>query len=81
MDKQNTTVTMSLIDFEILRGYQKQYEELVKEIKSLTYIDGTTTDSVTVAIRKAETIDFIAPYAARDMELDGYPNGVEVVWK
>lgn len=81
MDLDNTTVTMSLKDFNDLRAYKNSYERLRREIKNLTYIDQMTAEETTVIIKKSEAQDFIAPFAATDCELEDYPDGVKVIWK
>lgn len=81
MDIKSTTVTMSHKDFDDLRAYKNSYERLRHEIKKLTYIDGMTSEETTVVIKKDMAQDFIAPFAANDLELEQYPDGVKVIWK
>lgn len=81
MDKEKTTVTMTLEDFDELRSYKKAYKEVVSKIRRVIYIDKMTTDDITVVIRKQVAQDFLVPYAADDCELEDYPNGVTVNWK
>ncbi len=81
IDKEKTTVTMPLKDYEELISFKKAYEFMRQELKELTYIDSETSDEIVVVIKKQATEDYIAPMAASDCELDGYPDGVIVIWK
>jgi hypothetical protein len=81
MNKEKATVTMSLQDYEDLKSYENAYRGLINDLKRLTYIDSMTTDEIVVVIGKQTTEDYIAPFAASDCELDGYPDGVTVIWK
>lgn len=81
MDRQGTRVEMSLKDFEEMQGYEKAYNRLIKTIKNLTQIDKLTCKEVEVSINTLLAQDLIVPFAAEDMELEGYPHGVKVVWK
>ncbi len=81
IDKQNAKVTMSLSDYESLEGYRRAYKELIKEIKGLAYINKMTNENIIVVVNKKQAQDFIVPFAAEDCELDGYPDGVIVIWE
>ena len=81
IDRQNTKVTMSLEDYEMLKAYEKAYNSTIKELKALTYIDSMTSEEIVVVLKKKALQDYIVPFAANDVELDGYPDGVKVVWK
>lgn len=81
IDKQSTKVTMSMEDYEFLNSYKKSYENLIKDLKGLTYIDSMTTDEIVVVIKRKSAEDLIAPFAGRDCELEMYPEGVKVIWK
>lgn len=81
IDKKNTTVTMTLEDYENLQGYVERYNRLISDIRSLVYIDYITPSEVVVVLKKQKLTDFVVPFAASDCELDGYPEGVTVIWK
>lgn len=81
IDKENTKVTMSLKDYEVLANYEKAYRVLQNEIRKLVYIDGITTDSATIIINKKALEQFIYPFAERDCELDGLEESLIFKWK
>jgi len=52
MDKKNTTVNMSLYDYEHLKKCQNGYKDLVKEIKSIIKSTNIENNSVGIIIDK-----------------------------
>lgn len=81
INKENATVTMSLIDYEALKATCKDYYELFGKLRALTRVVHVDSESATVVINKEKAEKLLIPFAETDCEFDGIEDSVKVVWE
>ena len=59
MDKNNTTITMSLKDYEELDRYVKMYWDLLAHIRKCCFVDEIWHNGARIKIKKFITEDFM----------------------
>lgn len=70
MNRENTKVSMSLVDYERLKECQKGYIDLVREIKSMLKSTNIEENLIEITIDKGKLEKFLLDFASDDLMHD-----------